>query len=69
MRQETMKAELKLLIRNIITDQLEKWAQSKQQQEKEENPYAGGSSTKDAEDDDLLGDLQILDNLKTDDYS
>ena len=27
MRQETMKAELKLLIRMIITDQLEKWAE------------------------------------------
>lgn len=25
-RQETMKAELKLLIRKIITDQLDKWA-------------------------------------------
>jgi len=39
MRQETMKAELKLLIRMIITDQLEKWAELVQSTQASENPY------------------------------
>lgn len=47
MRQETMKAELKLLIRMIITDQLEKWAESGDLQEDPSNK--GHASDDDAD--------------------
>ena len=57
LRQETMKAELKLLIRTIITDQLEKWAESDPAQENQYNANNGSDDDADI--------LESLDQLKT----
>lgn len=58
MRQEQMKAELKLLIRMIITDQLEKWAESTEQSPAKENPYDNPNASD--EDADILESLDHL---------
>ena len=65
-----MKAELKLLIRNIITDQLDKWSEESQPQQQakktnaskpvSDNPYGGVDSDLDETNAEILEELEEL---------